>query len=377
MFHQKKPQINSLIGLRFFAALSVVSFHFARPTSPLVKQVVGTGFIGVTLFFILSGFILTYTYVSPAGELIGSKKSFFVARLARVYPMYLVGLILFSPIILIWGHENIFLKTWSGIASLLLVQTWLQNVFASWNEWNPPGWSLSVEALFYLTFPFIVPYIRILQKKPLLSFCFIWLASMPMIVDVAFNNVDFDFFYYNPIARLPEFLLGILAGTAWTNRKSDFYDKFSAGISIVSLCGLAIVMALPFKSEYLKNGTCAPMFALLISSLACQRGILSRLLSLRLTVALGAASYSLYILHWPLWIELRYLLVKFHMLDKIGDNLFLLYLIVASIASYVCFRLIEDPGSRLLRRAFSSQQQFKRSPVGDSQPAGAHSPRMP
>ena len=84
--------INSLTGLRFVAAFVIVLHHFGKPPLPqfaeFVRNVLAHGFVAVTLFFILSGFILTYSYVGHEGNLNTSKRIFRVARFARRWPAH-------------------------------------------------------------------------------------------------------------------------------------------------------------------------------------------------------------------------------------------------------------------------------------------------
>ena len=97
----KKQPINSLTGLRFIAAFLVILHHFGKPPLPQfeqsVRNVLDHGFVAVTLFFILSGFILTYSYMSQEGSPKTSKRTFWVARFARIYPVYLLGFLIAAP----------------------------------------------------------------------------------------------------------------------------------------------------------------------------------------------------------------------------------------------------------------------------------------
>ncbi|MFZ3141750.1 acyltransferase family protein, partial [Polaromonas sp.] len=82
-----KPPINSLTGLRFIAAFLIILHHFGNPPGPQpVHNVISHGFVAVSLFFILSGFILTYNYADNVGGLKTGKWNFWVARFARIYP---------------------------------------------------------------------------------------------------------------------------------------------------------------------------------------------------------------------------------------------------------------------------------------------------
>src|SRR6476661_1182191 len=93
----------ALTGVRFFAAFYVVLFHFTlwyfAAAPQWVRNIVSSGYVGVDLFFVLSGFVLTYTYLVPGASHV-PRREFWVARIARIYPMYLVALALALPITL-------------------------------------------------------------------------------------------------------------------------------------------------------------------------------------------------------------------------------------------------------------------------------------
>src|ERR1700722_13625137 len=92
----RMPPIRSLTGARFIAALLVVCFHFVPHAPTWMNSIIRNGYLGVPFFFVLSGFILTYNYASDSQRQIGAR-SFWVARFARIYPIYLVSLVLSLP----------------------------------------------------------------------------------------------------------------------------------------------------------------------------------------------------------------------------------------------------------------------------------------
>ena len=85
-----KRELHALTGLRFFAAFSVVIYHFAQPlfagAAAPIRSLAGTGYIAVSLFFLLSGFVLSYSYLNRQGDMRGSRRGFWAARFARIYP---------------------------------------------------------------------------------------------------------------------------------------------------------------------------------------------------------------------------------------------------------------------------------------------------
>jgi peptidoglycan/LPS O-acetylase OafA/YrhL len=194
-----------------------------------IRSIIRTGYVSVSLFFILSGFILAYTYHADREGVSFDRRSFWVARLARIYPVYLVGLLLAAPFVF-WAHFNSDRPAWSAFKILVLggscgtlTQSWVPPLAV---EWNAPGWSLSAEAFFYLIFPFISPWIwRWNQRQTVLALAGLWLLSLcsPALCCCAgvagFSDCPATvapssgwlakLVAYNPLLRFPEFLLGI------------------------------------------------------------------------------------------------------------------------------------------------------------------------
>lgn len=149
---EKQARLGSLTGLRFLAALAVVLDYYwtafiwwdpatgvpgSTPRFTGWMLILQGGGHGVDCFFVLSGFILAYTYVAPGGTLRASRASFWVARLARIYPVYLVGLALGGiPLLLFRSHHLASLLA-AGGATPLLLKAWVPSL-GTWNSWDPP-----------------------------------------------------------------------------------------------------------------------------------------------------------------------------------------------------------------------------------------------
>ena len=170
----RAPELPALTSIRFFAAIAVVAHHYApSPTGPgawVADSWIKHGFVGVSLFFVLSGFILTYTY-APIG-VVGSvaRKRFGWARVARIYPMHVLGLSLCAPVVI--AHRiakdgvptGIVTSLIAASVNLSMLGAWLQ--FAA-SAWNFPSWSLSAEAFFYACFPLVLGRIAGLDRRRL------------------------------------------------------------------------------------------------------------------------------------------------------------------------------------------------------------------
>ncbi len=160
--------IRQLTGIRAVAAVWVLFYHLQGPLDtlgvmsiPVLSDVIRVGRLGVDLFFALSGFILTHTYLTRLGSGLHARASveFWWLRLARIYPVHFVMLNIAGIAIiaqtLITGdeRERPWLNVWDYIRNLLLIQEWGPHPDRGWNV---VAWSLSMEWLAYLLFPILV-----------------------------------------------------------------------------------------------------------------------------------------------------------------------------------------------------------------------------
>lgn len=364
-----KADLSALTGLRFFAALAVVLYHFIMPVlvgwpSPL-QQLAGSGFVAVSFFYLLSGFILAYSYILPDGQLRGDRKAFYLARFARIYPAYFLAFMLAAPHNIATSLHVSAPATaaarlaFGGLSYLSLQQAWTP--WTAWC-WNYPAWSVSVEAFFYLLFPFIAPrLVSRLSLSSCLRLCGgLWLLSLvapaalvlltgasgpPEVGTQLVKVVEFT-----PLLRLPEFLIGILLGRAFS--LGFFHGKISSVMVYLSataiVCILAIAGSIPHS--FLANGLMVPLFAALLLGLATRRTMLSAFLSQPPLVVLGEASYGLYILQIPV----SYLVgmpPPSHSFLQFG--IYLMALIAASLLSW---RFVENPCRAYLRSRFAGKK---------------------
>jgi peptidoglycan/LPS O-acetylase OafA/YrhL len=361
-----RPALDALTSVRFFAALYVAIFHWAKPhphpkwPAP-VKNVALAGYIGVPMFFVLSGFILSYNYAPQKDERI-DKRGFWVARFARVYPVYLLGLFIAVPFFLEdlskAGVLDVRHVGLIGGTATTLTQAWSPSTAC---KWNCPGWTLSVETLFYLVFPFLLVPIVMLSVRGLLALAAgSWLVALTGPTYVALGlpaHEKLDFYVsMTPISRLPEFVIGMALGLIFlrlvtTNRQGQVRRTVTVvtGAATLVLAG-SIVASSRIPEILLRTSLVTPLFAVIIFGLALNTGGFQRTMSSPVLVLLGEASYALYIIHQPI---LSYL-------DHGGRSLVghpvgaeaefgVVYLTVAVATSLVVLRLYEQPVRRFIR----------------------------
>lgn len=358
--HPQRKSLDALTGLRFVAAVGVIVYHYGASAFPaFLRQLVATGFVGVDLFYLLSGFVLTYVYRPPTPL---SVREFLAARVARVYPLYALGLVLAAPAFVAALFEQrsaIGALTRLGTALALrlgLVHAWVMHV----GVWNVPDWSVSVEWAFYVAFPLLLRW-AFRARSPARVGALVWVAgvavafaehfSRPAFVGIARTAPDYvaGVLEYQPLGRFHEFIIGILLARVWLSREEPRHERARAWVSPLVLVALLTLLAFGPALPLLpvSNGVLVPAFAWLVFDLADGRGPLARILASRWLVKLGDASYGAYILHWPLWSLTRPLRSA---LEPRGAPLvFFVYLAIVVVASLVAFEWVERPLRGALR----------------------------
>lgn len=368
-------EIKALSGLRIVAALWVVLFHFrplleaaSPPLYEALKPILDCGAQGVDLFFILSGFVLTWNYLDRMGETWSTKATmhFLWLRLARVWPLYLVTMHFAALWIVFTLHVGDFPSPQAGsltainyLRQLGMVQLWFQPFF-DFSSWDGPAWSISAEWLAYLLFGLLVLVIyrihRATSARGLLLLAFA--ATVPPILLLVGSGGQF----YTPWSWLPRIVLQFTAGAlaCAAVRKMRPTDQARRGAGLVSvLLVAAIVGALywldghPVPEIRDGFGLVGVLFMPLVVALALGSGTLPALLSIRLLVYGGQISFGLYMVHelvhtaW-LWIMAQH---QITMEPSIGAKLiFVGLLVVSMVLAIMLFHFVEEPARLWMRR---------------------------
>jgi len=358
----KRAPIDALTGLRFLAASWVVLYHYAGAALPSgtpagLRNAVGHGYVGVNFFYLLSGFILAYNYAEGAPGAVrmrGTKRAFWKNRLSRIYPMYLAAWLLAAPFVV--AHRfatdasSFVALAKLGVAALVslgLVQAWLPGANA-W--WNPPGWSISVEAFFYAVFPWVLPRIAASRRSRVVLGLAAWGGSLvvpALYVARGGGELALAAVKYEPLLHLPTFLLGILLAEVFDSKHKPLLARCRVPLGIAALLAVVVCVRVPagFAYPLIHNGLLSPAFGGILLAVALGIPLLSPLLASRGAVLLGEASYALYILQAPLWLTWRK--VALGLTPGIDFAVFFVMLCLASVGAH---RFIEVPAQRWLRR---------------------------
>ncbi|HEX4542796.1 MAG TPA: acyltransferase [Candidatus Acidoferrum sp.] len=358
----------TLTSLRFFAALHVFCFHLVAfrilTGRSLLYHVASIGYVGVSLFFVLSGFILVYTY---AGRSVPARE-FWRARFARIYPAYVFSLVVTAPLFLYAVFHARWLVIPWPVAHLKLGMFLQATLLHAWVPpatlmWNAVSWSLSVEAFFYLAFPYLVKrFARLSLPGLVLLGVFAWFATIAITTAYTILNPDglpqtnldtYNAFWlgvvkFNPLVRLPEFVTGMACGLLFLRARPNpklALPLVSAGLLA---CGIVVYFSARIPYPMLHSGLLAPAFAAVIYALALQSH-LPTTLNLRPMVLLGNASYSFYLLHYfLLWLLFFRLDLGF---SRWGIGGVLLCLAIICGVSILVYLFLEQPMRRKLRGA--------------------------
>jgi peptidoglycan/LPS O-acetylase OafA/YrhL len=346
------PQnLKPLTAMRFFAAMWVVAFHFTPSLGLGMPALVAKGYLGVELFFVLSGFILSHVYMQSFGERRFRYPDFLWARLARIYPVHLATLAGLGLVVAAAAAAGVNagdkVLAWSSLpAHLTLTQAWGLGLAGGWNH---PSWSISAEWFAYLTFPAFAFVIWPLRARP-------WIAILLAVTLVIGLNIGFQQVAGFPLTQatiawgalriVPCFALGFAVWLLW---RSDVIR--SPRIAVAGVLGsVAAVAACAFVGAPDWLSVC--LFGALILSLGSLASTGSRLLTAPLWVYLGEVSFAVYMVCIP-W-QLVFEHGAKRLLGLPGETLPPLLWAVLFVgvvpAAMVVHHLVERPAREAMRR---------------------------
>ncbi|MFB7381423.1 acyltransferase family protein [Kitasatospora purpeofusca] len=368
-------RLPSLTGLRFPAALAVFAYHAALPIPTLrffaddstefrfVDLADQAGGLGVAFFFVLSGFVLTWS-ARPGDTATG----FWRRRMVKIVPNYVVA----------WALAMIFFAgsytpVRTAVLNLLMLQVWIPD-FNTYFSVDPPSWSLGAELVFYLSFPLLHRALRRIRPERL----FLWIGgtvaaivATPALAYLVLPDtpgvpggydssvVQYWFSYVLPPVRLLDFALGILVALAVRSGRWRDIGMVWSGLLLVA--GYVATRWVPYL--YAQRVTTVVPIALLVASaaIADRDGRFTPFRNRAMTW-LGEISFAFYLLHFIVLTEMRDLLgTKLYSTPE-GIGLLLLAIGVTVLLSWILYRLVEAP----ITKRFSSPRRRPAGPAPTS-----------
>lgn len=329
-----------LTSLRFFAASGVFMYHLCRiyPGMPL-KATSTVGYVGVAFFFVLSGFVLTWSTPIYNGV---EAKQFWIKRVARVYPSHLAMMV----IALLLPARPLPL-TWVAVPpNALLLQSWFSPNDIAFGV-NAVSWSLSCEAFFYLCAPLLISVLNAL--KPLQRYLaaaagagVAWSIGLVMAANGA--NV---YAYHLPIVRIGEFIIGIALALALRDGvRLPFRSVCLAGVTTAVM----VMVCLRTGQVTTVSGILmVPAFAWLIY--ACAQADLDGVrgvLRLKLLEHLGITSFAFYLVHELVLLNLKPLPWP-HGSKLVNLATVIVLWVICQTAAELLYRGVERPAQRRIR----------------------------
>lgn len=347
--------IYSLTYARAFAAWWVVLYHLKSllPADLAVQKFFALGYLGVDFFFVLSGYILALTHAGEFHRIErGNTRRFYLLRIARIYPLHLVTLLLclINPILIACcSAQKLLAARYDALdfgLSLLLLQNW---GFSPRLSWNVPAWSISTELAAYLLFPLLCVAMHRIARSAHRLLPLVALGLAALLALFYFNagvaSIGLNIPKYGLIRCIVEFALGMVV-----YRISIDYAGLAGARSAQ---GWAIGAGLLLLSAGIAGGladfTFVPIaFALLIGGaglirLPAPTGWLGGA-----AVWMGEVSYATYLIHYIARDWLKFVSPQ----PTISWTTALVYLLLVAWLSHLLHRFVEVPARRSLRKSF-------------------------
>jgi peptidoglycan/LPS O-acetylase OafA/YrhL len=371
-------QLPALTSLRGLAALWVVLYHYSVQCLPNLDatpytDLIHKGYLAVDMFFMLSGFVMTHVYHRAFSESVTRHyRSFLIARIARIYPLHLLILLMFVATAvassLMAGApsasiHSIPLRGSESVTAFIANVFMLQGLDASNLSWNYPAWSISVEFIAYLLFPFALPAIWHASDKAKFLVAIVLFALLVLLAYLTTGNFDQ---WDGPITLLrciPEFILGTLLYCAFRSaKKESLLDRDAVAFGTLAFIIVCLHVGAP-------DLLIICLFALLILTAVLNAGSFSKFASAHPLIWLGDISYSLYLIHGFVQFVTTKLLGRFgiqnHADLSINDSLALMLLMVGIClaAAHLTYFGVEIGCREYLRGFFGVGKRKRPAPV--------------
>jgi peptidoglycan/LPS O-acetylase OafA/YrhL len=327
-----RPEID---GLRALAVMLVVNFHAFPDAMP-------GGYIGVDIFFVISGFLITGIVARELGQKRFSLQTFYYRRIRRIFPALILVLGVALALGWMWmlpaAYSQLSGDVFAGAAFLSNISLLLQSGYFDVESAKKPLlhlWSLGIEEQFYLFWPLILILLARLRLSLLAGAAVLGIASF--VLNVVLIDTYPVATFYLPFTRAWELLVGGALACGWSQiSQSSRASNWRAAIGLLLIVGAS--GTLDTSRAFPGWWAVLPVAggALLLS--APQAWGCRQLLSSRPLVQIGLISYPLYLWHWPLLVFFG--IVKFSPLSLLERELIVL---LSAVLAWLTFRFIEIP----------------------------------
>ncbi len=327
-------------GLRAFAVIAVILFHYKIPGF-------SGGFSGVDIFFVISGFLITGIIHNKLYNNNFSFIGFYKKRFYRIYPALLfVSIVTFIAAVILFSPKHLENLSYSMLGALSFVSNiiyWKSiGYFQILDSYDPfvPTWSLSIELQYYLLFPpFYILITKIFKDKTK------WIMLIGIVASLALSEIFLrftnNFVYYNLPFRFFEFGIGSLC---YYILQSPIIKKLNGmAFAFIPFIGTIMIVSgfilLSDQTPFPGIWALVPCVgaALIILSNDDNNGIIHKIYDNRVSIYIGKISYSLYLIHWPL-----YVIFAYWYYSEIGILIKLKLVIISLILAAVIHHFIEN-----------------------------------
>ncbi len=344
--------IKPLTSLRFIFSIMVLLSHCSMLSPFYNAHVFQEGFVGVSFFFVLSGFIISYSYNDKLKNKTISNKQFWVARIARIYPLHVLTLFV-SIFIFASMMRNPISFLAHLIPNIFLFQSFIPNP-TYYYSFNAPSWSLCCEMFFYFLFPFLIFKLNSIKKILIFLLPLMIVTLIGMYFTPEDQTTVNTIWYVNPISRLTDFLIGIFLFFIFRKLKRVKINyKIGSLLELFAISTFIIFYLYSDSFSIVYRASAYYWFpvSLVILSFALEYGIISKILSHKCLIYLGEISFGIYMIHFLVIKVLQSVIHKtnIHLAPFI---LFLILFTTTFVLSSLSYKYFETPMNRKVKSIF-------------------------
>ncbi|MBQ6274163.1 MAG: acyltransferase [Oscillospiraceae bacterium] len=357
----QRERISSLQVVRALAFCGVFLYHAVKafPGEGLVYDVFSksAGRWGVSVFFCLSGFLMTFSYWDRAPEHSLKQSALFsIKKIMRLYPLHLIMLFV-GAVYLYLNHESIFRIVLRLIITIPLVQTWLPDGYQAVNS---VAWYLSVSLFLYFCFPCLLKLIQKNKNNTRSILVIVLIFSIQLLIGACvyqFTALDIKWITYcHPVFRLGDFAIGCLLASLYKSRKHERMDRWKCTFLELFALILNIAVCVFFTKAsddtvwFTYTSLFVPTSALLVYAFSFDRGMVSKLLKNKPVFWLAAISPYAFLIH-RLVIHYFHDFVKYVLhVDQINFFFVIFVPFAISVAGVYLYFFLEKVVLRRMRR---------------------------